>query len=421
MGTQMMKKFDSRWKKNGLTLCVILIFFLMLNTTHSAYIAYGDSFSASMQSQNRLERLEIQLIGTAGRPSPLIYYLNQVKSLLSSYYVGGTEATQATTGITVSITGTNVDITASVDYYIEAIADDATGNSYRFLEGNSTSVTVGGANLDLTNQTTIINHLEAMGLTTTTSHTIDYYVYVKAQAIGAISDDPLTSEIEKTLFDSVTYDYGSEVSDTFYSSEGCVNFQQYPTYTESMATFKVIKRTSKVCNGFLNFPLSGVGETVTDATLNYRCCQVYSARQMAVYRITETWGASSNKPTWNNAPTYETDDLASQTPDDYWNELDITTMAQAWGGGAGKYGIMMNIPSGASSSEGHTVYNTNGDFPPYIDITWMDYAASWYPIPASVLDMPLGQTLGSLAILALSGYLVTNVLKENKNEPAKQS
>ena len=187
-----------------------------------------------------------------------------------------------------------------------------------------------------------------------------------------------------------------------------------------MATFGVIKRTSKIQQGYLNFPLSGVGTGVTAAQLTYRCSSVYSARQMTVYRITETWGVSSNKPTWNNQPTYETTDSATQTPTDYWNYLDITEMAQAWGSGAGKYGIMMAIPSGASSSEGHTVFSTNGDFPPYIDITWVTYSASWYPIPASVLDMQLGQTLGSLAVIALTGYLVASVLKENQNESTKK-
>ncbi|MBT7082601.1 MAG: DNRLRE domain-containing protein, partial [Chloroflexi bacterium] len=359
----MMKYFDSRWRKTGLVIGIVLAFTLIVNFTHTAYIAVDDSFTANMQSLNRLESLDVQIRGTVERPSPLTYYLNQVRNLLSSYYVGGSEATQASTGIIVSITGINVASTASADYYIEAVAGDSSGNPYRFLEGNGTSITVDGANLTPTNQTTITHHLAAMGLSTTASHTIDYYVYVKAQATGAISGETLTSEIVKTKFDSVTFDYGSEVSDTFYSTGGLVNFQQYPTYTESMSTFKVILRTGKSCYGYLMFPLSGVGEVVTDAQLTYRCSSVYSARTMAVYRITETWGLSSNKPTWNNMPTVETEDSASQTPTDYWNYLDITEMAQAWGGGAGKFGIMMNIPSGASSSEGHTVFNTFGDFP----------------------------------------------------------
>jgi len=416
----MMKYFDSRWRKTGLVLGVVFAFALIVNFTHSAYIAVDDSFTANMQSLNRLESLDVQIRGTVERPSPLTYYLNQVRNLLSSYYVGGSEATQASTGILVSITGTNVASTASVDYYIEAVASDALGNPYRFLEGNGTSVTVDGASLDLSNQTTIENHLEAMGLSTTASHTIDYYLYVLAESTGLVSGETLTSEIVKTKFDTITFDYGTEVSDTFYSSEGCGNYQYYPTYIENMATFGVIKRTSKIQQGYLNFPLSGVGEGVTAAQLTYRCSSVYSARQMTIYRITETWGVSSNKPTWNNQPTYETTDSATQTPTDYWNYLDITEMAQAWGGGAGKYGIMMAIPSGASSSEGHTVFNTNGDFPPYIDITWVTYSASWYPVPASVLDMQLGQTLGSLVVIALTGYLVASVLKENQNESTKK-
>ena len=409
-----MKYFDSRWRKTGLVLGVILAVTLIVNFTHTAYIARDDSFTANMQSLNRLESLDVQIRGTVERPSPLTYYLNQVRNLLSSYYVGGSDATQASTGILVSITGTNVASTATVDYYIEAVASDASGNPYRFLEGNGTSVTVGGANLDLSNQTTIENHLTAMGLSTDASHTIDYYVYVRAQATGAISEETLTSEIEKTLFDSVTFEYGTEVSDTFYSTGSLVNFQQYPTYTESMSTFKVQRWTGKYCYGYLLFPLSGVGEVVTDAQLTYRCFSVYSARDMAVYRITETWGMSTNKPTWSNMPTFETEDVATQTPTDYWNYLDITEMGQAWGGGAGKFGIMMNIPAGVSSDAGHTVFGYQGDFPPYIDVTWVSYSASWYPVPASVLDMPLGQTLGAFTVIALSGYTVYQALGKEK-------
>lgn len=409
-----MKYFDSRWRKTGLVLGVILAVTLIVNTTHTVYLAVDDSFTANMQSGNRLESLDIQIRGTVERPSPLTYYLNQVRNLLSSYYVGGSDATQASTGILVSITGTNVASTATVDYYIEAVASDASGNPYRFLEGNGTSVTVGGANLDLSNQTTIENHLTAMGLSTDASHTIDYYVYVRAQATGAISEETLTSEIEKTLFDSVTFEYGTEVSDTFYSTGSLVNFQQYPTYTESMSTFKVQRWTGKYCYGYLLFPLSGVGEVVTDAQLTYRCFSVYSARDMAVYRITETWGMSTNKPTWSNMPTFETEDVATQTPTDYWNYLDITEMGQAWGGGAGKFGIMMNIPAGVSSDAGHTVFGYQGDFPPYIDVTWVSYSASWYPVPASVLDMPLGQTLGAFTVIALSGYTVYQALGKEK-------
>ena len=184
-----MKYFDSRWRKTGLVLGVVFAFALIVNFTHSAYIAVDDSFTANMQSLNRLESLDVQIRGTVERPSPLTYYLNQVRNLLSSYYVGGSEATQASTGILVSITGTNVASTASVDYYIEAVASDALGNPYRFLEGNGTSITVGGASLDLSNQTTIGNHLEAMGLSTTASHTIDYYLYVLAESTGLVSGE----------------------------------------------------------------------------------------------------------------------------------------------------------------------------------------------------------------------------------------
>ena len=204
------------WQKAGIILGVVLTITLIVNTSLMAYVTYQNSFKASIfPTSDTGESLDIDIHGIIGRPSPLRYYLNNIKDWVSAWAVGGVEKTNAETGILVAIDGSNIASTASVDYYIEAIPQSG-GSAYRFLEGNSSSVTVNGADLDLSNQTTIENHLTAMGLSTDASHTIDYYVYVKAEATGAISGDTLTSEISYQQFDSVTYQYGSVVSETYY-------------------------------------------------------------------------------------------------------------------------------------------------------------------------------------------------------------
>ena len=397
----------------SLMLGALLTLTLIVNTTVTTYVLWNDRQTASM-NPNARETLNIAIKADLGRPSPLRYFWNQLKTWTTAWYVEGIENTDAISGLTISVTGSNVVSSATVDYYFEAVSSDASGNPYKFLEGNNTSITVGGASLTPTNQTTIINHLAAMGLSTTASHTIHYYVYVKAQATGAVSSETLTSEITKTKFDTVTYSYGTETSDTFYSPGGGQNYEYYPTVFENLATFTVLLRNTKDQHGFFLFPLTGVGEVVTDAEFNFRCQNVAAGKDLTVYRITEAWGIDSNKPKWNNQPTYSTTDSATLEPTDSWNSLDITEMTQAWGGGAGKFGVMLAIPAN-SGSDGHKVYNYDGDFPPYIDITWVDYSASWYQIPASVINIPISQELGILLIVAITaGFILHDSIKRKK-------
>ena len=425
-----MKYLESRARKIGLVLGVILIFSLIFNTTHSAYIAYGDNFSASMQSQNQLESLKIQLLGTIGRPTSIIYYLNQVKSFLSSYYVEGTESTQATTGITVSITGTNVASTASVDYYIEAMANDASGNPYRFLEGNSTSVTVGGANLDLTNQTTIINHLEAMGLSTTASHTIDYYVYVQAQATGAVSGDTLTSEITKTKFDTVFYGYGTVESATMghWVDDGWM----YGGGQMWLSTDLNNDTYSPIADGTLNWIEFAASHKHSGA--DWFCGVIYEFE--GSQGATDFVAKSSNpSPVYSTITEYHADFPGNEpiyADTEYvlgvWTEEDDDDtdwkIRMDHGTSGTRWRDEWEYRSGQEPHdpfEGDSRIMNLGALKVQVNYNYIGYAASWYQIPASILDMPLGQTLGSLVMIALSGYLVTSVLKENKNETTKQS
>ena len=394
-------------KYTSLVLGIILTVTLIVNTSVTTFVLWNDRQTASM-SPNARENLNINVEADLGRPSPLRYFWDQLKSWTTAWYVEGVESTDSISGLTITVTGSNVGSQASVSYYIEAVASDASGIPYRFLEGNGTSITVGGANLTPTNQTTIINHLEAMELSTTASHIIDYYVYVKAQATGAVSGELLTSEIVKTKFDTVSYSYGAEVSDTFYATMGGQNFDWSTSYFEDLSTMQVRLKSNKEQHGFLFFPLTGIGEIVTEAELNARAQQIQDVPQdHTVYRITETWNTGGNKPTWNNQPTYSTTDTATIQPAEGWNTWDISEITQAWGGGADKFGVMLAVTGTPSGDHVHILYNYDGDFPPYIDVTWVDYAASWYQIPASVIDIPLSQELGTLLVVAISvGYIL---------------
>ena len=399
----------------SLVLGALLTLTLIVNTTVTTYVLWNDRQTASMNPNSR-ETLNIAIKADLGRPSPLRYFWNQLKTWTTAWYVEGTENTDAISGLTISVTGSNVASSATVDYYFEAVASDASGTPYKFLEGNNTSITVGGASLTPTNQTTIINHLAAMGLSTTTSHTIDYYVYVKAQATGAVSSETLTSEITKTKFDTVTYSYGTETTDTFYSVYGGINYDWSTSYYEDATVMDVKLSSSKEQRGFLAFPLTGIGAVVSNAEYKARCSQIQGgSHDHTVYRITESWNEGGNKPTWNNQPTISTTDSATMQPTDYWNTWDITEMAQAWGSGAGKYGVMLAITGTPTTDHIHKVYNHDGDFPPYMTITWVDYSASWYQIPASVIDIPISQQVGTFLVVAISaGYILSDNNRRKK-------
>ena len=61
----------------------------------------------------------------------------------------------------------------------------------------------------------IDSHLTDLGVSTTLDQTVDYYVYCKVEGDGAISGEHLVAEIQETKFDTITFDYGGTVTDTF--------------------------------------------------------------------------------------------------------------------------------------------------------------------------------------------------------------
>jgi len=214
-----MNMSDTRTRRAALYLGLVLTVVLILNQGLAFYINATQTFTASM-AETGGEEVNIRLAASTGRPGPLAALLRRAKDWVSAYYVGGVERTDAETGIVVTVTGTNVASTAYVDYYIEGRETGGSGAPYRFLEGNGTEVAVGGAALDLTNETTIESHLAAMGLSTEESWTIDYYVYVRAEVAGAVSGETLTTVIPYTKFDTVTYTYGTEVEVNYQVSNG---------------------------------------------------------------------------------------------------------------------------------------------------------------------------------------------------------
>jgi len=432
-----LSKLDNleNWQKASVATSLILTLVLIVNTSLMAYMNYQSTFTASFMGANDLESIDINLKAEAGRPSPLAYYLRQARGWISAYFVGGTERTNAETGIVIAIDGTNIGSTASVDYYIEARESTGQGQPYRFLEGNGTSVTVNGADLDLTNQTTIENHLQAMGLSTTSSWTIDYYVYVKAEAIGAISSETLTSEITYQKFDSVTYAYGTEVTETALIEASaddsyCVGNANYFYATNTYVGFGDAGSSYYDYEAALRFtPDVPAGQDLESATLKIQQKQAFGSAFGAVIE-----GEDADNP---NAPTSQSDLLGRTRTsanvgmtmgpwsDNTWHDSpDIQTVIEeiisrpGWSSGNAVILFLKDDEPGCYYS-GSTLniwsYDQGQSYAPKLELVYMTYSASWYPIgPVSVLSMPLGQTLGAVTVLALSCYAVYSVFQKEE-------
>jgi len=360
-------------------------------------------------SQPAGETLDIGMQTTAGRPSPLAYYLKKLlNNRIAAYYTGGTQRTNAETGVTITVTGSNVASTASVTYYVEAKASDATGNAYRFLEGTGTSVTVGGSSLDLSNQTTIENHLTALGLNTDTSHEIEYYVYVKADCTGAISGETITAEIPYTLFETVTYQYGIEVTDTEYPALDTQAYSTLPDNTYDTITIMTVRGpNNNEGHIFLKFDLSGYSD-LTASELKLYCASGVGGEQTYVLSSCNSF---TTGVTWNTKPSAVSELYSEYTwmgTGSYrtFNTPALLSYIQANEGGSAY--LTMRASTGDSATRSfNTVERSDTNRDPYLSLTYVSFSASWYQIgPVSVLSMPLGQVLGVLTLVVLTVYLV---------------
>ncbi len=427
---------EKNLKYASLVLGIILAVITIVNMSVTTCLLWNDRQTASM-NPNKREKLNIAIEANVGRPSPLTFLLRSMKGWFGTWMVGGSEAETATSGITISVTGSNVAGQASVDYYIEGGASDASGNSYRFLEGNGTNISVGGASLTPTNQTTIEAHLEAMGLSTETSQEIDYYVYVLAEATGAVSGESLTSEVTKTLFDTVTYSYGSEITEhihitqdyddmTFYYSPDRLQHAEWLMFGDDGASYYDYEAThlfrgcdipqgTSIISAYLNMYSYGYTSGTLPLTLHFYGEDVDDADQHATHTDYDT----SDRTT-----AYESMEISS------WNagwhtSPDIASIVEEIIGRSGwESGNNIHIYAEDSPGWGGTVQHINweahekGDnHEATLDVTYIGFAASWYDIPPlSVVDMPITLEVGALLVTAVvAGYIITDIRRRGQN------
>jgi len=418
----------------------VLTVVLIVNTSLMAYMNYQTTFTASMVPTGSGESLEIGLKAEAGRPSPLAYYLRQARGWISAYFVGGTERTNAETGIIVAIDGTNIGSTASVDYYIEAKETTGQGQPYRFLEENGTSVTVNGADLDLSNQTTIEHHLTAMGLSTTADHTIDYYVYVKASATGAVSGETLTSEITYQKFDTVTYEYGEIISET---PELTADYY-IDTVGKQDDNWLLIRSANRHpseddwCGIGMRFDFRNDAQTamlipedavIDEATIRLFWKQDHDTAMAAQWLSENDEDIISHDAEWRNSAVWSNTRINVTLPvADAFDTLnqDITDIVQELVD-APDYNLT-NLKdlelvcrdqdmADSDTSRDAWFYDDGDPYTPLLTVNYQGYEASWYKIPPlSVINVPITLALVAVLSVIIAAVVVAKIKMEEKEK-----
>ncbi|TFH13061.1 hypothetical protein E4H04_12660 [Candidatus Bathyarchaeota archaeon] len=272
----------------------------------------------------------------------------------------------------------------------------------------------------MSNQTSIEEHLAAMGLSIDESHTVDYYVCVTAEATGAVSGDALTSEIVETKFDTVEYQYGSVVqytkaiyggtSDGFVYSAGILSHGgSYDHLADSSSTYYD-------CRSYLLFTGFSIphGVPLLSATLNLRAKYTttvyptvtieaeaadnptrpasyadYNGRERGTVSV-EWTPTQWNEPTWYSSP-------------DILNVVQEVVDREGWSSG-NAIQIFVADPDGWGEIVNDINYFTydyeEGSRAPKLSVTYLSYSASWYPLPPlSLADLPI--TLDVVAMVAL--------------------
>ena len=193
---------DSKLLRISIIVGIILSVVMITNTALNTYMLLSTSFTASTSS-NEGERLQVDV--QTGVPGDMTPDYN------ADWIVNGSLNWECSVvnAVNITVTGTNIQNTVSVDCYIKAVSAADPEKWTKELDATGAIVTVGGAPYEnTTGYIQIGTHLDNMGLNAIygQTHTIDYYVYMKATATGIISGEPLITEIIETKFTTVTYE-----------------------------------------------------------------------------------------------------------------------------------------------------------------------------------------------------------------------
>jgi hypothetical protein len=386
------------------------------------------------------EYVQIKVVVDAGRlltPIENIFTNLRIRGWDVSWLVGGSEVFNATVSITVENTGNNILSSVIVDYYVDAQETTGEGQPYRFLEEVEMEIQMNDIVHDTSTQD-ISSHLEAMGLSSDQSWTIDYYVYAQIRATGAISGDTLTSTVPETLFDTVTYERNPAPTDPEWvkiplrretGHAGFVQHHDEGVTRHHKNTKPAIvyfgetpgeQYTSWLCfvNGDAETPLPDSDIIIHEAYLEFQSASSSPAQRITIHLYSDTaWSYPPNYLHWTNRwnsrlPVNTTWSSPSFEVDGYYNTTDITPLIQA----------LLNEQSISEDSIFTFFVATDGDAQeeekevyawdqvdryPQLYVRWSQYTASFQPVPRlSFTNMPIVLDLVALGSLGLAIILI---------------
>ncbi|MFH2109880.1 MAG: hypothetical protein ABIJ47_01325 [Candidatus Bathyarchaeota archaeon] len=445
---------DERLRLNDriLVLTLFVQALILVNQVFTLGIYAQQSYQASMVPTDSGETLQVHIDTDTGRQKGIMdrifrYLRGQpelTSSWLGAWMVDDVERSDAIVSISITVTGSNVLSTATVSYWIEGRPSGG-GEPFRFLEATGQSVTVGGAALEDSDDRGIAAHLEAMSLTTDQSWTVDYYVYVKVEATGAVSGETLTSEITETKFDTKTYelyDPGTWTRIPVKKSAGYVGYARHETQSVTLLdpstseapncafgerASPVRQYTAWLC--FQNNDAETMLPYVTAGTLiiHEAYIQMQASSGTPAQRVTvnlndaTSWTSTGvdtyaewltrwgNRlpvnATWNSPTFYE---------DSFYNTTNIGPVVQALVDGrsvsaTGRMTFYIANDGDAKTNWKlfYAWYFQYQERWPNLYIRWSEYTASWYPLPPmSLASLPITLDLVAWAALIAATALV---------------
>ena len=440
---KMRQKERMRIQDRVLVLTLLVQVMILVNQVFTLNLYARQSFQASI-AEPRGESLMVHLNTDTGRPRGLVeevsFFLGQrfAGTWVGGWYVSGQERHNATVSVSITVTGSNVLGTASVDYYVEARSGAAT---HRFLQGTGQTVAVGGAALQASDARTITGHLEAMGLPAETA-TVSYYVYVKAEATGSVSGDTLTSEIEETLFDTKEYvydEYGEWLRGYSSFSTGYMGEARHATETVYLPTTytaygRAGETSSASYTSWLSFaqgdfkavpdyPVSGIystsrplppGSVIKEAHLGVQASQGSNQRIRVYIYPSNTWSSTTadTYAKWLTVWGSRGEDVAWQTgawssgvyyhsPDTLNPVLERYALGWTTSNFQRFTFFVANDGDTVATPSRFTIFGYSGHTNnPHLYIRFVAPSASWYPLPPlSLASLPI--TLDVIALSAL--------------------
>ena len=427
-------------RKQGalLTLTMLALLVSIINGAFDIVYNMQRTFEASVVNDYG-ESLKIKVVADSGRP-PLLGYLGQklYKSWWLAWRVGTTPKSTVNIGVTITPTATNV-VNLKVTYYIKAKCG---ASQYKPLSGNQISASSGSPLTYSTGSMSIDSHLTDLGVSTTQDQTVDYYVYCKVEGDGAISGEHLVAEIQETKFDTITFDYGGTVTDTFeltpsvtvqlgYDKDGDKDYEK-TTSKNALGIGTSYSYAHEHRIGAVEFNIGAV--LPSDAT-------ILSNPQFKYY-VYDEWGSTvlpyirslPNRPSQQSASTafdmVETNYLhqLGQFPDDEngWYTVDLGTQ--------GKTDLQNKLSSGwfclgfyasrGTTSAGTSFYTTYAGYEAKLifDAEYTDWSLSWswLNLPLSIVSLPVGQQFLAIVFMILAFAVWVAAREKARNSPLRR-